>query len=103
MARHLFIAKPLSEPVLAYCYLDPVVQISVKFESKYNFQVEKNELKNAIFKMAATWSRPWRVNLSIVYFRMISSINIFLLEICSSISIYMVFLLAFFLYNIQSV
>ena len=31
MARHLFGAKPLSEPMLAYCYLDHWEQISMKF------------------------------------------------------------------------
>ena len=36
MACHLFSTKPLSEPTLAYCSLDPQEQISVKFKSKYN-------------------------------------------------------------------
>ena len=35
MACRLFGAKPLLEPMLAYCQLDPWEQISVKFESKY--------------------------------------------------------------------
>ena len=35
MACHLVGAKPLSEPLLPYCQLDPKEHISVKFESKY--------------------------------------------------------------------
>ena len=35
MACRLFGAKPLSEPMLDYCKLDPWEQTSVKFESKY--------------------------------------------------------------------
>ena len=34
MACRLFGAKPLSEPVLGYCWLDPSEQTSVKFLSK---------------------------------------------------------------------
>ena len=37
MACRLFGAKPLSEPLLEYCLLDPWEQTSVKFESKYKF------------------------------------------------------------------
>ena len=36
MACHLWGATPLSEPMLAYCLLDPWEQISVKLISKYN-------------------------------------------------------------------
>ena len=35
MACRLFGAKPLPEPMLAYCQLDPQEQTSVKLESKY--------------------------------------------------------------------
>ena len=34
MARHLFGSKPLSEPMLAYCQLNPWEHISVTFELK---------------------------------------------------------------------
>ena len=34
MACRLFGAKPLPEPVLTYCQVDPCEQTSVKFESK---------------------------------------------------------------------
>ena len=36
MACRLFGAKPLSEPIMNNCELDPEEQISVKFESKHN-------------------------------------------------------------------
>ena len=36
MAWHLFSAKPLSEPILDYYWLDNWDKISVKFESQYN-------------------------------------------------------------------
>ena len=35
MACRLFGAKPLPEPMLAYCQLDPWEQFSVKFESEF--------------------------------------------------------------------
>ena len=35
MACRLFGAKPLPEPMLTYCQLDPYEQTSLKFESKY--------------------------------------------------------------------
>ena len=35
MARSLFGTKPLSEPVLAYCKLDPKEETSVKVQSKH--------------------------------------------------------------------
>ena len=37
MACRLFGAKPLPEPVLAYCQLESWEQISVKFESEYYY------------------------------------------------------------------
>ena len=35
MACHLYDAKPLPEPMMTYCQVDPLEQTSVKFESKY--------------------------------------------------------------------
>ena len=35
MACRLFRTRPLSEPMLVYCHLDPNEQTSMKFESKY--------------------------------------------------------------------
>ena len=36
MACHLFVAKPLSQPMMVYFQLDPWGYISVKYQSKYN-------------------------------------------------------------------
>ena len=59
MACRLFGAKPLSEPIMNNCELDPEEQISVKFESKHNnLQWKKINLMNVICKMAAILSRP---------------------------------------------
>ena len=41
MAMRLFGAKPLPEPTLAYCQLDPQEQTSVKFESNTKFSLKK--------------------------------------------------------------
>ena len=43
MACRLFGAKPLPEPMLAYCQLDSWEQTSVKFESKYKTFIQENE------------------------------------------------------------
>ena len=54
MAWHLFSAKPLFEPMLAYCRLDPWQQISVKYQSKYNnFHIIKSIPENVVCKIAA--------------------------------------------------
>ena len=41
MVCRLFGAKPLPEPMLTYCQLDPKDQISVKFGSKYKLSFIK--------------------------------------------------------------
>ena len=52
MACHLFSTKPLSEPILVSCLLDPWVQISVTFESEYNHFTAENQFENVVCKMA---------------------------------------------------
>ena len=59
MANRLFGAKPLSEPMLPYCQLDPKEHISVKFHLK---SIQVNALENVICKMAAISSQPQCVN-----------------------------------------
>ena len=49
MACRLFGAKPLPEPMLTYCQLDPKKQTSVKFESQY--------------KIFHSWKCIWRYRL----------------------------------------
>ena len=60
MAWRLFGAKPLSEPMLPYCQLDPKEHILEKFYSK--FFIQGNALENAICEMAAMLSQPQFVN-----------------------------------------
>ena len=50
MDNNLLGAKPLSEPMLAYCQWDPCLHNSGKFESKYNNSIDKNELENSSAK-----------------------------------------------------
>ena len=57
MACRLFGAKPLSEPMLAYCQLDSWEQISVKFKSKFYLFIQKIYLKMSSAKLMAILSR----------------------------------------------
>ena len=54
MACRLFGAKPLSEPMLGNCQLDPWEQNPVKIQSKF---LQENALENAVCKTAAILSR----------------------------------------------
>ena len=45
MSRRLFGTKPLSEPMLTCCLLEPLEDISVKFEPKYTFQLRNYHLQ----------------------------------------------------------
>ena len=65
MACHLFGAKPLPKPMLAYRQLDSWERILVKFESKfYRFQLKKMHLKMSSANMAAMLSKARGVNSS---------------------------------------
>ena len=48
MACRLFGAKPLPEPILAYCQLVSSEQISMKFEPEFYHFHPKNEFENAL-------------------------------------------------------
>ena len=48
MSCRLFSAKPLPEPMLAYCQSDPYEQISVKLKSKYKLFINETAFENAI-------------------------------------------------------
>ena len=51
MARRLFGAKPLPEPMLVYCKLDSWEQSSVKFESEfYHFHLKYALEINVVFQ-----------------------------------------------------
>ena len=58
MACHMFGAKPLSEPMLPYCQLDPKEHISVKFPLKFKSFHSINPLKMLSCEMSAILSRP---------------------------------------------
>ena len=58
MAGRLFGAKPLSEPMLPDCQLDPKEYISEKCISNSKVFIQENALENVICEMAAILSRP---------------------------------------------
>ena len=62
MACRLLGAKPLLEPMLPDCQLDPYEQKSVKFESKYKDFIHENADENVVCEMAAILSRGRWVN-----------------------------------------
>ena len=57
MACGLFSAKPLSEPMLSYCLLDPKEHFSAKFYLEFKSFIHKNVCEN-VCEMAAILSRP---------------------------------------------
>ena len=62
MACRLFGAKPLPEPILPYCQLDPKEHISVNFDSKYELFIDQNALENVVWEMAAILFRGDELN-----------------------------------------
>ena len=44
-------AKPLSETMLEYCYLDPQEQSSVNFNMNWNIFIQENTFENVVGKM----------------------------------------------------
>ena len=62
MACRLAGAKPLSEPILEYCQLDPWEQTSVKYQSKFIHFHSRKCIWNVVWKMAAILPRPQWVN-----------------------------------------
>ena len=60
MACRLFGTKPLSQPKLPYCQLDPKEHISVKFYLKFNFSFKEIHLE-----MSAKW-RPFCLSLNVL-------------------------------------
>ena len=65
MACRLIGAKPLSEPMLEYYYLDPSKQISVKFQSEFKYLNQENGFENVVLKMSAILSRPHYVKIAV--------------------------------------
>ena len=62
MACRLLGAKPLSEPMLAYCILDPTEHILMNFFQNSKVFIQGNTLENVVCVMAAILSRLQYVN-----------------------------------------
>ena len=64
MGCRLFGTKPISEPIMTYCQLDPrkIVEWNIIWNSKVFIQ--ENAFENVVWKMAAILSLPRWVNLS---------------------------------------
>ena len=58
MASCLFGTKPISEPMLPYCQLDPKEHISVKFYLKFKTFIQENALENTVCEMAVILFLP---------------------------------------------
>ena len=58
IAYRLFSAKPLSKPMLAYCWFDPWQQTSVKLRLESIFFFQENTFENIVSKKSAILSRP---------------------------------------------
>ena len=58
MACRLTGAKPLSEPKLEYCQLDPSEQYSVKYQSKFIHFHSRKCIWNVVWKLATILPRP---------------------------------------------
>ena len=56
MAFHLFSTKPLSEPMLVCCQLEPYEQILVEFDQNIGIFVNENALENIVCRMATILS-----------------------------------------------
>ena len=79
MACRLIGAKPLPEPTLTYCQLDPKEQTSVKFESRYGNFIPKNAFQNVVCEMADNLSRERWVT-DIWYNQHITNMHIYLMR-----------------------
>ena len=66
VACHLFGTKPLPEPMLTNCQLDPKEQTSVEFKSKYMIFIHKNAFENVICEMAAISFMVRWVNVALI-------------------------------------
>ena len=83
MVCHLFCAKPLSEPMLEHCQLDPWEQIAMKSSLKFKHFHSKNAFENVICKLVAILSRPECVNS--YYFRHNITCTTYMYDSCGSI------------------
>ena len=72
MACRLIGTKPLPEPMLTFCLLDPQEQTSVKFKSKFKHFIQKMRLKtssvNGSHLVQERWVKEYETARSCVYF-----------------------------------
>ena len=61
MACCLVGTKPLSEPMLEYCWLDLYEQTSVNFNWNSHIFIQENTFENVIWEMSVILSQPQRV------------------------------------------
>ena len=62
MACRLLGAKPLSEPMMSYCLVDPWVLFHLNSNRNKTIFIEENEFENVVCKMATILSGPQCVN-----------------------------------------
>ena len=62
MAWRLDVAKPLTEPTLENCQLDPGNKLQWNFNRNSNIFVQENSFENVVCKMAPILSLPQCVN-----------------------------------------
>ena len=66
MACRLFGAKPLPEPMLTFCQLDPQEQTSVKFEST-KFPTGEIAFEKVVYEMVAILSRGYELMFTFIF------------------------------------
>ena len=62
MAWRLDVTKPLTEPMLENCLLDPGNKLQWNFNQNSNIYVQENAFENVVCKMAPILSLPQHVN-----------------------------------------
>ena len=63
-------AKPLSKPMLEYCYLEQTrSKMPWNINCNLYILIQENAFENVVWKMAAILSRPQYVNLHYLYVR----------------------------------
>ena len=60
----LFGAKPLPEPILTFCHLDPSWHASVEFHQNTHIFIRENVFENIVCKISSSLSGPKCVNTS---------------------------------------
>ena len=84
MACCLFGAKPLPEPMMTHCQLDPWEQISVKFVSKCKNFIQENASENAVCEMAGRDESSWKTNSMLMNMNVYLTINVHMIMVRES-------------------